>query len=397
MRVGVNTGEVLVGALRAGGDYTAMGDVVNTASRLQTAAEPGEVLVGAGHLRRHPPGHRATRRSSRSTSRAARSSCRPGGPSTPCCRPGYRPERNRAALVGREAELGLLRHSVDNAVAQRAGRAAARARRGRRGQVPPGRGAGRARRVRARRARARGPLRALRRGQRVVAGGRRAPPRLRHPLQRPGRPTPSSWPRDRGAHRARRGAPRRPRSTASTRACSTSWATSRELRGIDPARAREEATDAVGHLRRAVLAPAARSWSCCPTCTGPTTSCSSWSTRCSSGSASRRFVVLATARQAIEERWHPPHGRHNLVVLTLDPLTADAVGRAARRAGRRRARRRSWPRRCSTAAAATRSSSRSWSPCSATPAWSAPTARPARRLASCPTRCAGWWRPASTA
>src|SRR5690606_13125602 len=29
MRIGVNTGEVLVGALRAGGDYTAMGDVVN--------------------------------------------------------------------------------------------------------------------------------------------------------------------------------------------------------------------------------------------------------------------------------------------------------------------------------------------------------------------------------
>ena len=46
MRIGVNTGEVLVGALRAGGDYTAMGDVVNTASRLQTAAPPGGVLVG---------------------------------------------------------------------------------------------------------------------------------------------------------------------------------------------------------------------------------------------------------------------------------------------------------------------------------------------------------------
>src|ERR1041384_285058 len=46
MRVGINTGEVLVGALRAGGDYTAMGDAVNIAQRLQTAAAPGQVVVG---------------------------------------------------------------------------------------------------------------------------------------------------------------------------------------------------------------------------------------------------------------------------------------------------------------------------------------------------------------
>ena len=45
MRVGINTGEVLVGTL-AGTDYTAMGDVVNIASRLQAAAPPGGVLVG---------------------------------------------------------------------------------------------------------------------------------------------------------------------------------------------------------------------------------------------------------------------------------------------------------------------------------------------------------------
>lgn len=45
MRVGINTGEVLVGTL-AGTDYTAMGDVVNTAQRLQAAAPPGGVYVG---------------------------------------------------------------------------------------------------------------------------------------------------------------------------------------------------------------------------------------------------------------------------------------------------------------------------------------------------------------
>lgn len=46
LRIGVNTGEVLVGMSSAGGDYTAMGDVMNLASRLEGAAEPGRVLVG---------------------------------------------------------------------------------------------------------------------------------------------------------------------------------------------------------------------------------------------------------------------------------------------------------------------------------------------------------------
>src|SRR5690606_8983230 len=40
--------------------------------------------------------------------------------------------------------------------------------------------------------------------------------------------------------------------------------------------------------------------------------------------ASSRVVVLATARPIVEERWHPPHGRHNLVAVTLDPLPVEA-------------------------------------------------------------------------
>ena len=45
MRVGVNTGPVVVGDARAGGSR-ATGDAVNVAARLQHAAEPGETLVG---------------------------------------------------------------------------------------------------------------------------------------------------------------------------------------------------------------------------------------------------------------------------------------------------------------------------------------------------------------
>ncbi len=44
-RIGVNTGEVVVGAPRMGSSFVS-GDAVNVAARLEQAAEPGEVLVG---------------------------------------------------------------------------------------------------------------------------------------------------------------------------------------------------------------------------------------------------------------------------------------------------------------------------------------------------------------
>ena len=114
LRVGVNTGEVLVGALRAGGDYTAMGDVVNTASRLQTVAEPGQVVVGAQT-------HDATEHVVHYDALgplAVRGRSEPvhvwhavSAPTPPGIR-----RRARTSLVGRDAEVGLLRAIVDTAL-----------------------------------------------------------------------------------------------------------------------------------------------------------------------------------------------------------------------------------------------------------------------------------------
>jgi class 3 adenylate cyclase/tetratricopeptide (TPR) repeat protein len=115
MRVGVNTGEVIVGAMRAAGEYTAMGDVVNTASRLQAAARPGQVIVG-------PLTHDATRRVVRYEPLGALVVKGREGPveawtaEEVIALPGQRPKQTRAALVGRDPEMSLLRRMFDAAL-----------------------------------------------------------------------------------------------------------------------------------------------------------------------------------------------------------------------------------------------------------------------------------------
>jgi len=115
VRVGINTGEVLVGALRAGGDYTAMGDVVNVASRLQTVADAGQVVVG-------PETHAATRDV---VSFDTLGAVQARGREEPVeawvalaalAPPGRRPRRAKGPLIGRDSELGLLRHTLTTAV-----------------------------------------------------------------------------------------------------------------------------------------------------------------------------------------------------------------------------------------------------------------------------------------
>jgi len=45
VRIGINTGPVLLGAVGTTGEYTAMGDTVNVASRLEHAAPVGGILI----------------------------------------------------------------------------------------------------------------------------------------------------------------------------------------------------------------------------------------------------------------------------------------------------------------------------------------------------------------
>lgn len=120
MRVGVNTGEVLVGALRAGGDYTAMGDVVNTASRLQTTCRPGEVLVGV--LTHDATGEAIAYESAGELQPRGRE----GGIEVWVARaarrpPGHHHHRARAPMVGREREMTLLRSMVELSFGHRRG------------------------------------------------------------------------------------------------------------------------------------------------------------------------------------------------------------------------------------------------------------------------------------
>lgn len=114
MRIGITTGEVLVGRL-AGTDYTAMGDVVNVASRLQEAAPPGRVLVAEATQQRtrevvryEPAGELALK--GRAQPITTWLACEVLAP------PGGRRRRRDVPLVGRTTEMRLGRAALDVAL-----------------------------------------------------------------------------------------------------------------------------------------------------------------------------------------------------------------------------------------------------------------------------------------
>ena len=111
VRIGVNTGEVVAGAVGRGGmfagaDAVVLGDAVNVAARLEQAAQPGEVLIGESTYQLVREGSRVE----------AVGSVEAKGKSAPVVAyrllgvsaPGTPPARVGAPLAGRESELALL-------------------------------------------------------------------------------------------------------------------------------------------------------------------------------------------------------------------------------------------------------------------------------------------------
>jgi len=327
MRVGVNTGEVLVGALRGGGDVTAMGDVVNTASRLQSTAAPGQVIVGPlteaatrDAIRYEPLGPLQMKgRDEAVEAWAALETVAP---------PGGRRSRARTPIVGRDTELSMLRGILDAAASRRRAHLVI---------ITADAGVGKSRLV----------------GEIVRSAEDTSAARVLR-----GHCVPYGedvwWPVaeiirevcaiDRG-----------PDDTTETVRAAVNDAlseiagadldeddldrTSRgllyllghgeDLHDIDPTRARDEAIRSVLHLLTAI----ARGQTLVMTLSDL-----HWADelvltlvgRLVEGLRGLPFALFATTRPELLDRWRPEPGRHNLTLLHLDPLDADAVTALAR-------------------------------------------------------------------
>jgi class 3 adenylate cyclase/tetratricopeptide (TPR) repeat protein len=325
MRVGVNTGEVLVGALRAGGDYTAMGDTVNTASRLETSAAPGEVLVG-------PTTWGATQERIAYEDRGAMAVKGRDEPVDvhaalrPILPPGHRTRRLRAPLVGRDAEMELLCAAVRATVehdrahllllygeagvgkSRLAEEVSAVARTGHDAAVFEGRC------VPYGEANVWWPIAgAVRQACELEpdATEEEARGQVRSTLVRVHEEDAEGAGLDQDAI------------VGSTEALLHLMGYEGALRDVDPARARDEATDAA----LAFLEASARRQ--------PVVIVLSdlhWADELVLELVDRLLerlgrlpcVLLATSRHHLSERWQPAPGRHNAVVLSLDPLDAEA-------------------------------------------------------------------------
>ncbi len=319
MRIGVNTGEVLVGAIAADGDYTAMGDVVNTASRLQELAEPGRVVVG-------PATHAATERViSYQPSEIAQVKGRDESVETWVAQeallpPGYRPDRPTTPLVGREPEFRMLAATVSAAIETRRPAFIL---------VVGDAGLGKTRLVQEVLGAAAEEHDAVTLGARCVPYGEAnvwwpIAELLREGFRIDDETTPEEI-RSRILDGARRSLPA---GTEEAHVVDVSQGLFRllglEAERVDTTRARDEAVRAAAHIQRAqtrrqplLIRIADLHWA--------DDVVLDYLDELIGRLGRSPVVYLCTARASIEERWQPKSGRHNTVVLNLDPLGEDAA------------------------------------------------------------------------
>jgi len=323
MRIGVNTGEVLVGALRAGGDYTAMGDVVNTASRVQTSADPGTVVVGDST-------YGATRDVFVYESRGqlfARGREQPidvWQPIEALLPPGYRPRRPLTPLVGRDAEIAVIDNTIEVSI-----------RNGRGQQILL---LGEAGVGKTRIANEIAPLVRSHHPDVVVLNGRCVPYGEANPWWpiadaiRDGCGIDLDEPLDEARSKTSRSVELAMGATPANAAANTAVINGLlhllgyegPLRGLDPTRARGEATQALLTFMEAsvrerplVVRIADLHWAdelvleMIDTLSGQL--------------ARLPFVLVATARRSLLKRWTPTAGRYNSLVLNIDPLDRNSA------------------------------------------------------------------------
>ncbi|CAN5402812.1 hypothetical protein BH10ACT1_BH10ACT1_27220 [soil metagenome] len=118
LRVGVNTGEVMAGAVGPSLGYTVTGDVVNTAHRLCTEAAPGEVLVGE-RTRQATVGGIGYQFRGDLDLKGRKERVRAWAAGGALARPTHRgPDGSVTALLGRTREVEELRAVVDAAMGE---------------------------------------------------------------------------------------------------------------------------------------------------------------------------------------------------------------------------------------------------------------------------------------
>ncbi|MFO7590955.1 MAG: adenylate/guanylate cyclase domain-containing protein, partial [Acidimicrobiia bacterium] len=319
MRVGVNTGEVVVGALRGGGDPTAMGDAVNVASRLQSAAAPGHVLVGP--LTQAATLDAISYEDLGSLAVKGRDEPVAAWRALATLMPPGRRKRERTPIVGRDAELAMLRGIIDGA-SQRS--------RAHLVLVTADAGVGKSRLV--------GELVRESQAERdafvvrshCVPYGEDAAWPIAEMIR-----DACAFDSEASVEEARTAITAKiatltsrplddPGVERDTRGLLFLVGHAEELHDVDPTRARDDAFRAVGQLLKALAREHLVIFTCADL---------QWADeivlelleRLMEGLRSQPIVVFATTRPELLDSWQPKPGRHDQTVLNLDPLDEESV------------------------------------------------------------------------